>query len=182
MTAFANDAFSAAPTLTSSEAFPDAVPSIAPSISTDPTGMIWIAFRTVRSLMVMRQSAGDGLLGSSVWLAVGDLRTEETTRRLSLQVRKDLTGELSYVDQGLHLFLTADRFKVDHRDDGDTTISGNGRLQDGTKVDFAILGIGTAASPHEISISMNNGYWASGILARPRALDSQLHVVAGGAR
>ena len=95
-------------------------------------------------------------------------------------LRLDLTGQLAYLDEGMRLFLKADRFKFDNRGDGEVAISGNGRLQNGTAVSFTIVGSSTPAGAREVSITMNNGYFATGVLTTPRRLEACLHVVAPG--
>ena len=63
------------------------------------------------------------------------------------------------------------------RDDGQVAISGTGRLQNGTDVSFTLLGPQSSGPSDEVSISMNNGYFAAGTLRRSQQLESKVHVL-----
>jgi hypothetical protein len=174
------DVFAASPVFHST-LIPTEVPaSIAPSLASDLAGSIWLSFRTATGLSVMRQVSGEGLKTSSVWSAAGDLASGKAKRRLSLNVRSDLTGEMVYQDLGLPMLMRADQFKVNYRDDGQISISGEGKLKDGSTVAFTLLGPRTLSSSVDVSLSMSNGYYAGGTLNSTKTWKSRLKLVTQG--
>ena len=95
-------------------------------------------------------------------------------------MRSDLTGELLYQDLGLPMVLRADQFKVNYRDDGQISISGAGKLKDGSSVAFTLLGPQLPFRAVDVSLSMSNGYYAGGLLNYPKSLKSRLKLVTQG--
>ena len=178
--ALSADVFSSSPVFHSTVISTNAADSVAPSLASDLAGAILLAFRTDDGLSVRRQVSGDGLKTNSVWSAAGDLASGKARRRLSVNVRSDLTGEMVYQDPGLPMLLRADQFKVNYRDDGQISISGAGRLKDGSTVAFALLGPSTPLSSTDVSLSMSNGYYAGGLLSAAKTLKSRLKLVTQG--
>ena len=178
--ASSDDVFSSSPAFHSTVVSTSVVPSVAPSLASDLAGSVWLAFRTAGGLAVMRQSSGDGLKSDSVWSAAGDLVSGKTKRRLSVNVRTDSTGELLYQDPALPMVLRADQFKVNYRDDGQISMSGAGKLKDGSTVAFTLLGSQMPFRSVDVSLSMSNGYYAGGPLNCAKTLKSRLKLVTQG--
>jgi hypothetical protein len=180
LTAFTADAFSVMPTFSSVQTAVSMDSAIAPAIAVDPMGMVWVAFRDGNKLRILREIDGPELFANALWSAVGELSTEDATRWLSVRLRSELTGRLTYFDQRAGMLLLADRVKMESKSESRISISGSGVLQNGIPVSFSLLESACAKGCREISISMNNGYFATGFLAQSRNIARRLHIVTAG--
>jgi hypothetical protein len=177
--AYTSDAFSSAPSFHTFLISDSYVPGTA-SASIDPGGSLWIAYRSGPDLIVTRHLPDHPMLTGSMFSAFGKFESENSLRRLSVNVRQDLTGNLFFSDPKLHLFMSADRATAARQIDGKLEMSGTGVLRNGSKVAFTLLISNFGKDSRDVSISLSNGYFASGRLAPPAEVAADLHLVAAG--
>jgi hypothetical protein len=178
--AFTRNAFSAVPSFSSVELSGPVDNTFPPSVAVDPTGMVWVAFRNGNKLRILREAVGPRLFADALWSAVGDLSSEDGPRWLNVRVRNDLTGQLIYFDRRAALFLVADRFELKSKREDGISLTGRGTLQDGSPVTFSLVESRRADGFMELSLSMSNGYVATGVLTKPKDPERNIHTVTAG--
>ncbi len=181
-TAYTTDAFSTDPSFHATVVEDSASMSVVASAAIDPLGSVWVAYRSNNELIVKRQEHGSSLVTGVLWSAYGSLQGENSQKRLSVNVRQDLTGHFAFFDPGFHLLVRGDHFKVSNRTDGEIAISGTGMLQNGSSVVFTLLVPEASSEGKELSISMNNGYFTAGKLVPSKRAAADLHIVGQGVK
>jgi hypothetical protein len=159
--AFTSDAFASAPVFNYVRiSDPQESPNL-PSAAVDPFGNSNIVYGNT---YLLQQIAGERLFFGPFMTVAGTLQTETGMKRVSFNVRQDLTGSLTFLDEERRLSLRSARFTASQRGDRKIAVSGRGRLQDGSEVSFTLVASDPKANEKDFSISMSNGYFAAGVL------------------
>ena len=181
-TAYTTDALSVDASFHSAMVADNASMSVVASAAVDPVGAVWVAYRSNNEVIVKRQEHGSNLITGVLWSGYGSLQGENSQKRISVNVRQDLSGHFAFFDPGLRLLVRCDHFKVSNRTNGEIAISGTGFLQNGSNVAFTLLVPEVSGEDKELSISMNNGYFTAGKLTSPKDVAADLHIVGLGVK
>lgn len=173
--AFTPDAFSPMPRFSYVSLGAAASPETLTSAAIDPFGNANLLFGS----SLTRQIAGDHLFFGPLVTVVGKLKTETGTKQVSFSVRQDISGSLHYIDEGSKLSLSSARFTSSRYQGNQIALAGTGRLNNGTPVTFAVVSSDLKSDKRDFSISMSNGYYASGLLEPASATQSEVKNVSG---
>jgi hypothetical protein len=132
-----------------------------PSATSDVFGDATIVFGHTH---ILRQIAGEKLVFGPMLTAAGVIKTETGVKRVSVSVRQDSSGSLTYLDEQRRLSLRSTNLASSKRADQKIAVSGKGQLQDGSEVSFTLVASDPSVSNKDFSIAMSNGYFAAGQL------------------
>lgn len=169
--AFTPDAFASVPTFSYVQIGDAQANANLPSGAVDPFGNANLVYGHTR---VLRQIGGERFLFGPFVTAAGNLQTESGVKHISLNVRQDFSGNVTFLDEQRKLSLKSVQFTSSKRMDQKIAVSGRGKLQDGTPVTFTLVTGDPQGSDKDFSISISNGYFAAGILQNTASMETKV--------